>query len=154
MHCHFVTIVGAVPNSEGLVRSRCLHCGYVNEHHFPLETLRATDPKAEPEVRTCTRPDSMKSELKLPSLPQRIKNYAQAWIKHIQEGRPVVSSEVILARFRQCSACPYYNDTQGACSICGCYVNLMERGKAPNALEWADKQCPDNPPRWLEEKMG
>lgn len=138
MNCHPLPVVGTKPDAEGKIYTRCLHCGYVSGPHFPLEIP----------VRVCTASEAIRVPPPIKSKIYSIFQYAQAWARHRAKGRPVLQFPQILERFRICSTCTRYNDVEGACAKCTCYVNLSQHGILPNKLEWADEVCPDHPPKW------
>ena len=143
--CEPQVIVGCIPDAKGQVYTRCVHCGEVFGPHDPPfpPTFLLQIP--------CRLPNDTKIPLQLPSLPTRAVNYWAAWTKFRASGMQVLNFAGVMARFRKCSPCPYYNDAEGACSICGCYVNLVTGGSIANKLEWASEACPKIPPEWNSE---
>ena len=141
--CLPVPIIGCLPDEVGRIRTRCVRCGYVSDLHFPVETPLTQ--------RRCDKPHSTRIPIPLPNIFQQTKNYIVAWVRHTANGRPKVSAEKVLERFRICSSCDQYNDATGQCSICACYVNLVTGGKAPNKCEWADEECPAPVHAWPRE---
>jgi hypothetical protein len=99
----------------------------------------------------CPHPDVERQAVALPSYEAMAKHFAEAWIKHLAKGRQVVAFDDILATFRICSSCELYSDLAGQCGICGCYINLLHGGQGLNMLEWANEQCPHQPPKWKKE---
>ena len=150
-HCKLSPVQGQYPNTSGDIHSRCVQCGKVYGPHHP---------NISPEPHPCTRPDSQKENVPLPSYLARASEYIQAWARHRAAGKPLAPLPIILERFKVCSACDMYNDLDGACSVCGCFINLYHRGQGMNKLEWASEHCPAPQPKWQaivewneEEKM-
>lgn len=86
----------------------------------------------------------------MPSIGQRAKRLGQAAARWIKAGRPTRSEEEVAAILEQhCRPCQHYvsrgRADNGACSLCGCRVNL---GKKLNKLRWATEGCPDDPPKF------
>lgn len=129
MQCQYQEIQG---NTGAIARHlRCVHCGHVAK--FPVET------------RECHSP-SERIPIPLPDIGTRILNFA-AHLLHVPQA---ASEEIILERFRECSACPQYNDAFGACSACGCYINLLKMGEGLNKLSDKREECPlpEGQKRW------
>lgn len=120
---------------------RCIHCGKVMPENFPRESH---DQQSTEECPS-TRP---KHPEPLPPLHKRVLNYLSSRAEYIKEGSIPCSDDVILERFNQCSTCKYYNDLLGACSVCGCWINLLRDDEGNNKLAWSTEKCPLNPPRW------
>ena len=141
--CEYGEIQGVSLDEIGRLRRRCIHCGYVTEPHFQRER---------PAPRECSEPNHQKVNLPLPNYLARGVHFIQEWARHRANGRPLLRFDQILQRYRLCSSCPYYNDLEGACTICGCYVNLLHSGQGVNRLEWGDSFCPLPEPRWTAEE--
>lgn len=75
----------------------------------------------------------------MPSLPERIFTYLTG--PALRAARPA-TDEQILSRFAKCSPCHYYNDAEEACSVCGCYANLLTIGEGLNKLADKNEACP------------
>jgi hypothetical protein len=102
----------------------------------------------------------------LPGLAKRAVTYAEAKVRHVIAGSPETTDATYWARGEICLACPHFNRDELACSKCGCPIfdakdeaEVRERlGQAPDKVSlrpeaqgrarWADKGCPDSPPRW------
>jgi hypothetical protein len=141
MLCQYQEIQG---NTGAIARRlRCIHCGHVTEPtEFPVETFQASV------TRICPSPTE-RIAFPLPSMAERIVRYA-AHLLHVPDA---ASERVILKRFTECSACPQYNDVLGACSVCGCYINLLKMGEGLNKLNDTKEECalPENQKRWKKE---
>lgn len=120
---------------------RCTKCGYL---FVPGESR----------ARECNNPESQKIPLEMPSFIATAARYVQAYAKFKASGKQVASLPQIVNRFRICSTCPQYNDAEGRCAICGCFVNLLHDGQGMNKLEWATENCPHNPPKWNKLAQG
>lgn len=145
--CQPQRVQGCRPDAEGNIYTRCVKCGRVFGPHpkdqDPVEVSNGNPP--------CPKADIVRHSVTLPSYLAMAKNFAEAWIIHIAKGREIVSFEDILRTFRICSACEHYSDLAGQCAICGCYINLLHGGQGLNMLEWANEQCPCDPPLWKKE---
>lgn len=125
---------------------RCVHCGHLAgpiASDFPLETFQAGV------ARVCPHP-SERMVQPMPSMAQRLLSYAAAyWREHKPSSLPL-----IFERFSRCSPCEHYNDLLGACSVCGCYVNLLAYNEGVNKLADENESCPlpSGQKRW--EKIG
>lgn len=150
--CQPTAIQGCRPDPQGRIYTRCVKCGRVFGPHLPTQSPSELSSGNLAAIITtaveCPRANEQRSAVALPSYAAMAQNYAAAWIKHIATGRQVVSFADILATFRICSACEFYSDLSGQCGICGCYLNLLHGGQGVNMLEWANEECPHNPPFW------
>jgi hypothetical protein len=135
-------ILAPIQGSQHLPWGRCVKCGELAgpfNNDFLVESFH----------RPCSRPDRQVEATPLPPILYRFKNYAEAFAKHLKHGLHLVSQETLLERFKTCSTCENYSDLEGACSVCGCYVNLNLTNIAPNKAAWASEGCPLQPPKWL-----
>lgn len=146
-NCEPQRIQGCKPDYQGLIYTRCVKCGRVFGPHLveqtPVELSNGNCP--------CPNFNVERQAVALPSYAAMAANFAEAWIKHIAQGRQIVAFESVLNTFRICSACEFYSDLAGQCGICGCYINLLHEGQGLNMLEWANEQCPHDPPFWRKE---
>lgn len=136
-----------MPDEQRRIYSRCVQCGRV----FGPHRYDELPPELSSGNCLCDHPDVERQVVALPSYAAMAKNFAEAWIKHIATGRQVVAFDELLATFRICSSCEFYSDLAGQCGICGCYINLLHEGQGLNMLEWANEQCPHDPPKWRKE---
>ena len=82
----------------------------------------------------------------MPSLLARAKSFEAELDKWEKAKKPIRSPEQIDHIFEtHCRKCPHYNGS--TCLVCGCLVN---KTNGLNKLYWATTECPDKPPRWLE----
>ena len=137
--CEYEEITGEKPDDAGLRYVRCCHCGHVEQTIFPLEKLQ----------RVCPRPSERRPLPPRPNIFQMGVSYLAAYVRHVARGRPQVTAEQTLSRFRLCSACELYNSATGQCNICGCYIAPRLVPEWPNKLTWADEECPKEPQEWL-----
>lgn len=98
--------------------------------------------------------DSLTKGVKRPttklSLTHRLDSYQQEREKWTKAGKPTRTPERIEQLFTAyCKPCTNYSGTN--CKICGCMINTTV---GLNKLYWATTKCPDDPPKWLEEKEG
>jgi len=94
------------------------------------------------------------SDIKLShSLPELIRNFRKERKKWLNAGRPLRTQKQMHTIFEDiCSKCDYFEPTgkdKGKCQRCGC--RLSKDGIMLNKIAWATTQCPDDPPKWLEE---
>ena len=146
-NCTPQRIQGCKPDANRMIYTRCAKCGRVFGPHKldqdPAELSSGNCP--------CPKADAERRAVELPSYAAMARNFAEAWIIHIARGRQVVGFEDVLNTFRLCSACDHYSDLSGQCGICGCYVSLLHGGQGLNMLEWANENCPHDPPFWRKE---
>jgi hypothetical protein len=91
-------------------------------------TIEAT-PARDPVCTPCG------SNRALPSLLQRVANFATAAAEHVAAGRPVVTPEVFQARVATCEKCPLFSDDRKCTHpLCGCPMD--RKGW------WAEQACP------------
>lgn len=81
-----------------------------------------------------------------PNFAKRLFNFAKSATAHLLNGSPQCTEEQIAERFAICEQCPLFNGKVCTHSDCGC--NVGHERKYLNLLAWADKSCPDTPPRW------
>jgi hypothetical protein len=112
---------------------RCIYCG-----KFPVESSQP-----------CSGGDQPLGTNQMQTAAARLTGFAFSLAKHLHNNSPTCTGEEIAERFMHCSTCEDYNPTVGACSKCGCYVNLNAADEGWNALAWADKECPHTPPKFL-----
>lgn len=114
-------------------RLRCCNCGYVTEKtRVPLETFQEQNP------RVCTSTFD-RIPVPLPNILKRLLRYATYELLRNHKASPDV---VILERFSKCSSCENYNDSAGACGVCGCAVNLLRMSEGRNKLADQEQDCP------------
>jgi rRNA maturation endonuclease Nob1 len=73
---------------------------------------------------------------------KKIKNFTKSLTKHIANGMPKSSQELIDKRYSICLGCSSFDEKNQECTVCGCNVN-KER-KTMNKLAWEDSKCPLN----------
>lgn len=72
---------------------------------------------------------------------QKIKNFLKSLLFHVWAGFPKSTAKEISYRFQICtSGCEMYNEKDGTCMMCGCFVN--NKKIFFNKLAWADQECP------------
>ena len=74
----------------------------------------------------------------MPSLLERVGNFATSAAKHIAAGAPRCTDEEVAARHAICAGCEYFDGK--ACTKCGCPVS-RERAYV-SKLSWAGESCP------------
>jgi len=129
--CEFSFIQG----SQQQPYQRCIHCGFLLESGHIKNT-------------PCSNPHHVKVNVPLPNIAIRFNNYAKSYAHYLATGQKQVDLPGLVERFTYCSTCEYYHDLEGACSVCGCYVNLSQDASMPNKLLWACESCPLKPPKW------
>ena len=96
-----------------------------------------------------------------PSMMRKAMNFGKAAIRHVLNGAPKSTSEVIMERLSICQSCELFKMLPpkkvpkhlshlpvGTCmhKSCGCFIHRAE--VFPNKLAWADQACPLN--KWGE----
>ena len=81
-----------------------------------------------------------RSNLPMPSLAVKAKNYLADLAEHVAGGRILVPLEVRAARAAICDPCAHRNTNQNACSLCGC--SLHGDNVLGDKLGWAVSKCP------------
>ena len=74
----------------------------------------------------------------LPSLAQRVANFAASAAKHVASGMPMCTDEQIAARWAICQGCEFHQN--GTCVKCGC--PLVRERHYISKLSWANEKCP------------
>lgn len=88
-------------------------------------------------------------DMPLPSPARRAYNFAGAEVRDRLNGRRRRTPEQVERLFTaHCSLCEFYNRAAGACSKCGCPVNLAVSEGLENRLAAAAEACPLKPPAW------
>lgn len=71
-----------------------------------------------------------------PNLFIKAANFAKAAVKHVSQGMPKVSEDVLKQRLDVCDACPEVNKDKPnwTCTKCGCNLKIK--------ASWASQDCP------------
>ena len=95
---------------------------------------------------------------------QQISNFAVAAFKHLKNGRPKASYEIIIERLNICLSCKLFERfkqkglnpemVHGICTHkrCGCTITSNDEQKFFNKIAWADQECPLG--KWSAIKKG
>lgn len=73
----------------------------------------------------------------LPSTMVKLARFTVAAVKHIANGAPTASDELIEERLNICKGCEFY--TGYSCRKCGCTINSK---KLVSKVAWEDSKCP------------
>jgi hypothetical protein len=99
--------------------------------------------QAKCEKNETTEPQQLKKEdrvIQYPSKLQMAKNLAKSTVKHIANGRQIVSEEIQAERMSICAgtedipACEYYDKNSNRCKDCGCALSIKTK--------WTSSNCP------------
>jgi hypothetical protein len=127
MFCEFITIDNRT--------YECKNCGLI---------ITVQDSISSAPVFPC-RQSLSREDVSEITFAQKIKNFANATVKHIQNGLPICTEEQIIKRHNICIGCDFFQNN--TCQKCGCPIirNKMFASK----LAWADQACPIN--KWGSE---
>jgi len=131
-------------NAPDGVAFTCRTCGnriVVLSNPAPQQALPEPTPATDEEKR------------EYPGLIEMAAMFVAEWRAWRKAGKPVVTAEVRQQRRELCLACPKYDSDQDRCTQCGCYLYKIKVGGIVNAdaLSWATKSCPLDPPKWKAE---
>lgn len=134
--CNCPSVIG-VPR-EGVMSENCAMC--------PMPSRPTDSPP-----RQVQEPPTDEEKAEYPSLIEMAASFIAEWRAWRKAGKPIVSTDVREQRRELCLACDKYDPEQDRCTKCGCYLHKIKIGGVidADALSWATKQCPLDPPRWL-----
>lgn len=137
-------------------RYTCLKCGddsgrmiFLPDRWVHLICETSYQPKPE-EQRTLPEKDYIPNHK--PGLAKKAYNFAKAATKHLAEGNPQVSVDIIEKRLAICvlNECGFYDEKTKTCSHSDCGCNVGREKRYFNKLAWADQECPMG--LWSREK--
>lgn len=85
----------------------------------------------EPEKEQVKKEDKV---IQYPSKLQMAKNLAKSTVKHIANGRQMVTKEEQEKRLEICGGCEYFDEKANRCKDCGCMLSVKTK--------WASSTCP------------